>query len=60
MELLSIRNNSLKAFKKTFPEKIEKRRNDTNAKCPQMSTYKMIAVSAEEATSGGRTKSGGR
>ena len=35
-------------------ERTEK--NDTNAKHPQMFTYKMTAVSAKEAKSGGRTK----
>jgi|SouAtlMetagenome_1021521.scaffolds.fasta_scaffold226336_1 hypothetical protein len=32
------------------------KKNDTNAKHPQMFTYKMTVVSAEEARDGGRTK----
>ena len=33
------------------------KKNDTNAKHPQMFTYKMTVVPAEEARDGGRTKS---
>ena len=38
-----------------FVKKNLKKINDTNAKHPQMFTYKMTAVSAEEARDGGRT-----
>ena len=44
------RKNTMKKFKKIT------KKNDTNAKHPQMFTYKMTVVSAEEARDGGRTK----
>ena len=49
-------------FRKTIKTKTKKKqqqipqKNDTNAKHPQMFTYKMVVVSAQEAKSGGRTK----
>ena len=46
---------SLKVFK-IYEKKEFHKKNDTNAKHPQIFTYKMTVVSAEEAKSGGRTK----
>ena len=58
----NIEKNPLKVFKIYFQKnaKIKKtqkntKKNNTDAKHPHMFTYKMTVVSAEEATSNGRT-----
>ena len=49
-------HKKLKTETKQNRTKNSTKKNDTNAKHPQMITYKIIVVSAEEAKSGGRTK----